>query len=81
MKYNAMEGFNRKLQAAVGCCHPNLWRFLSVLQREQSLNEVLIKQLAAGHVPAPPKKRYMDCNARIVYASHWTLPTEVLSIT
>lgn len=62
---NAVEGWNRKMQSAVSCQHPNIWKFLNVIKREQSLNNVVIDQLIGGHTVQPPKKKYKDCNARI----------------
>jgi len=46
--------------------HPNFWRFLSVLQRQQSLSELEQTQLMAGEEAPPTRKRYKDNNERIV---------------
>ena len=62
---NAVEGWNRKMQAAMSCNHPNIWSFLRVLRREQSLNNVQLSQLFAGHTPQQPRKKYKDCSIRI----------------
>ena len=63
---NAVEGWNRKMQSGVSCHHPNIWRFLQILKREQSLNNVNVNQLLGGHMPQAPKKKYKDCATRIV---------------
>ena len=62
---NAVEGWNRKMQSAVSCQHPNLWKFFNILKKEQSLNNVAIEQLLGGHVPQPSRKKYKDYNGRI----------------
>ena len=62
---NSVEGWNRKMQSAVGASHPNLWRFLNVLKREQGLLNTIIDQSLGGHAPEPSRKKYRDCNARI----------------
>ena len=53
---NHLEGWHRHMASNVGAYHPNFWRFLKVLQREQALNEVTITQMLAGE-PAPPQRR------------------------
>lgn len=42
---NTVEGWHRSFQSGVGAHHPNIWRFLDVLKREQSLNELNISQM------------------------------------
>ncbi|KAL3859047.1 hypothetical protein ACJMK2_009284 [Sinanodonta woodiana] len=37
-KNNAVEGWHRKMQSAVSCHHRNIWSFLRILKREQSLS-------------------------------------------
>lgn len=66
---NAVEGWNRRIKAAVTCAHPNIWRFLAVLQKEQSLSYVQLDQVLGGHVPPPRKRKYMDSNNRLVTIS------------
>ena len=62
---NAVEGWHRKMQSAVSCHHPNIWSFLRILKREQSLNNVNLNQIFGGHLPEQPKKKYKDCSSRI----------------
>ena len=47
---NSVEGWNRKMQSAVGANHPNLWRFLNVLKREQGLLNTIIDQFKFSKV-------------------------------
>ena len=53
------------MQAAVGACHPKLWRFINVLKREQGLLNTIIDQSLGDHATEPSRKKYRDCNARI----------------
>ena len=62
---NAVEGWHRRFQANVGAYHPNFWKFIDILKREQSLNHVNISQARAGHQPEPQRRRYEDSNRRI----------------
>ena len=45
--------------------HPNFWKFIDILKREQSLNHVNISQARAGHQSEPQRRRYQDSNRRI----------------
>ena len=62
---NAVEGWHRRFQANVGAYHPDFWKFIDILKREQSLNHVNISQARAGHQPEPQRRRYQDSNRRI----------------
>ena len=59
---NAVEGWHRRFQANVGAYHPNFWKFIDILKREQSLNHVNISQARAGYQPEPQRRRYQDSN-------------------
>ena len=61
---NNVEGWHRGLQFHINGCHPNIWKFLDVLKREESLTKVKVTQCLGG-IPSPEKK-YLDCNERIV---------------
>ena len=62
---NQTTGDLRRFQANVGAYHPNFWKFIDILKREQSLNHVNISQARAGHQPEPQRRRYQDSNRRI----------------
>ena len=63
---NHVEGWHRRMQSNVGAYHPNIWHFLDVLRREQSLNQVIITQIQAGQ-PAPPQRgKYKAISERLV---------------
>ena len=59
---NAVEGWHRRFQANIGAYHPNFWKFIDILKREQSLNHVNISQARAGHQSEPQRRRYQDSN-------------------
>ena len=42
---NAVEGWFRNFQASVGAYHPNFWKFIDILKREQNLTQVSIAML------------------------------------
>ena len=63
--YDQTTGDLRRFQANVGAYHPNFWKFIDILKREQSLNHVNISQARAGHQPEPQRRRYQDSNRRI----------------
>lgn len=62
---NNVEGWHRGLQFHINACHPNIWKFLNVIKREESLTKVKVNQCLGG-IPVPDNKRYADCNTRIV---------------
>ena len=62
---NSVEGWHRRFETEVGAHHPNIWRFIKCLQKEQAYNEVQIEQYVAGVEPEPPRKRYLDAAKRI----------------
>ena len=62
---NAVEDLHRSFQANVGAYHPNFWKFIDILKREQNLTQVNIAQARAGYQPEPQRRRYLDSNQRI----------------
>lgn len=63
---NNVEGWHRGFQAQVSSCHPVFWKFLQILQNEEGLKRVEILQNLVGHQAEPQRRRYRDCNARIL---------------
>ena len=63
---NAVEGYHKRLQSSLPCHHPNLWKFLDMLKGDIAINQVQVEQMVAGHVAPPPRKKYLDCNTRIL---------------
>nr|CAD7457932.1 unnamed protein product [Timema tahoe] len=49
---NNIEGWHRGLQQHISASHPNIWKFVSAIKMEQSLNEVRIEQYTSGQKPS-----------------------------
>ena len=62
---NSVKGWHRRFETEIGAHHPNIWRFIKCLQKEQSFNEIKIEQYVAGIKPEPPRKHYLDAAKRI----------------
>jgi hypothetical protein len=63
---NHIEGWHRKFQGICMSYHPRFWKFIDLLKNEQSLNRVAIIQADAGHPPPAQRRRYINCNERIL---------------
>ena len=63
---NSIEGWHRSFQAHLSACHPNVWKFISILKKEEALVRTSILQHQGGHPVPPQRRRYADCNARII---------------
>ena len=74
---NNVEGWHRGIQFHINACHPNIWKFLDVIKREENLTRVKITQCLGGHPNVPQKKKYLDCNVRItnIVQNYAALPT------
>ena len=53
---NAVEAWHRSFNATVACHHPNIWKFITALKREQRLVEVRQAKFIAGTNPPKRKK-------------------------
>ncbi len=62
---NHVEGWHSKLNKLVGHPHPNIYRLLNVLKREQSHTEIRIVQLHANGISRPKKKAYRELEHRL----------------
>ena len=63
---NNIEGWHRRFQGICNCFHPSFWKFIEMLKKEQSLNRLAIVQAEAGHPPPAQRRRYVNCNERIL---------------
>ena len=63
---NSVSGWHRAFQADVSGCHPTIYRFLDVLKPKESMARVTLLQALGGHPPFPVRRRYADCNERIL---------------
>jgi len=62
---NSVEGWHRGFSQLLGSHHPTVWKFISGLQKEQSLNELRLEQYVAGQQPPQGKRVYKDAAERI----------------
>ena len=53
---NAVEAWYRSYNATIGCHHPNIWRFIDALKREQGLVKVKQAKFLAGEKPTRRQK-------------------------
>ena len=63
---NNIEAWRNSFQANVSSTHPTFWKFLDVLLREERIVRVRMLQNQTGHAPEPQRRRYADCNVRIL---------------
>lgn len=62
---NAVEAWHHAFEQQISSDHPNIWRFIAAIQREQGLREVQVEQFVGGIEPPRQRKKYKDCNERI----------------
>ena len=63
---NSVEGWHRSFQGHVSAYHPVFWKFLSVLQKKESMIRISIVQHLAGNPAPPTRQRYLDSSGRIL---------------
>ena len=63
---NHIEGWHRRFQGLCMSYHPAFWKFIELLKQEQSVNCVELLQALGGHPPPAHRRRYADCNERIL---------------
>ena len=62
---NSVEGWHRDFEAQLTSYHPNIWKFLECIKREQTLSNAKIEQYIAGQEPKLKKRKYRDSAKRI----------------
>jgi len=62
---NSIEGWHNAFSALINCKKPVIWKFISALQRDESLTKVIKEQLIAGYAPTK-KKKYKDSSKRLI---------------
>ena len=61
---NAVEAWHRSFACHMSCHHPSVWRFLTILKREQGLVEV--KQAFYISERNPSKRRYFEEREKVL---------------
>lgn len=62
---NSIEGWHHGFQSQIAAQHPNIWKFISAIKREQSLNELRIEQYISGQLPPVGRRKYKDSAERL----------------
>jgi hypothetical protein len=63
---NSVKGWHRGFQMQLSAEHPNIWKFISALKREQSLNELRIEQYVSGQQHTQSRRIYRDSAQRLL---------------
>ena len=61
---NHIEGWHRRFSLNCDSVHPNIWKFIESLRREENLVRAEINQVLGGHA-VTQKKKYAQCAARV----------------
>lgn len=62
---NSVEGWHNALKTFIGQSHPNIFKFIAAIQKEQDLQEMNMAQMSASQDPEPQRKKYKTLNVRI----------------
>ena len=62
---NYLEGWHNRFRGMVNHAHPNIWKFLEMVRREATHNEMVMAQILGGANPPPQKRAYRDVTIRI----------------
>ena len=60
-----LEGFHSTFIACLSSIHPNIWKLIDALKSEESLAKTKLQKLRHGDEPV--KKKYRDCDQRIIH--------------
>ena len=52
---NAVEGFHSALRSSITCKHPNIWKLIAALKKEEELQQTKIIHVNRGDAPARKK--------------------------
>ena len=61
---NHLEGYHNALQSSLSCIHPNIWKFINGLKKEEHLAQLKKIQFDGGEI-CEKKKKYKDINKRL----------------
>lgn len=63
---NHCEGWHNKVNKMVGVAHPNIFKFIENIQKEQSEQEHALSRIEAGHSPHPRRPEYIARDKRLL---------------
>lgn len=67
---NHLEGWHNRFNAALTSLHPNIWRFIAAVKKQQADNEAEMERLLAGGEPQPQRREYRQLNTRLYNLVH-----------
>ena len=62
---NQVESWHSRLNRTVGLTHPNIYRLLDTLRREQTLTELTLQRARRGVSPPRRRRKYRDLDRRL----------------
>lgn len=62
---NSIEGWHRSFSSLVSSHHPNIWKFIDSLKKQQAFTETKIEQVVSGISNLNKRKTYKDTAHRI----------------
>ena len=62
---NQVESWHSRLNRTVGLTHPNVYRLLDSLRREQTLTELTLRQARQGASPPRRRHKYLQLDRRL----------------
>lgn len=63
---NYAEAAHRRLQNELCMDHPSIWKLINGLKNVQNLHDMEYEQFIAGREPPKKRKKYQECDARIL---------------
>lgn len=63
---NSIEGWHNKLSSFVGCHHPQFFKFLGFLKKEQVLQDINVIQINSGMDIQRKNKKFITLNVRLM---------------
>ena len=55
---NHVEGFHHGVQLNLEACLHSIWHFVNIIRREQSIIDVIMKEIQGGQAAAPQRGKY-----------------------
>ncbi|KAF0749458.1 MULE domain-containing protein [Aphis craccivora] len=68
---NAVEGWHRAFNSALGANHITVWKFINMLKREQGLQKAKMEQQIAGVPQQKKRRKYKDLDERLVAVGYF----------